>query len=94
MLRGVYIASGAVAVKRGMFSKTLTHAGHTRHFSVSPPSAAGWEVVVEQDREVVRRSRYSDWHRVERAVGALEREVEELESQGWRPAGEGLTRNQ
>ena len=59
----------------------------------SAPSAAGWEVLVEQDREVVRRSQYSDWHRVERAVGLLEREVKELESQGWRPAAETVSRD-
>jgi len=69
-----------------MFSKTLTQAGHTRHFSVSAPSADGWEVRIEQDLEVVRSSRYFDWHRVERALSVIEREVGELELQGWRPS--------
>jgi len=74
-----------------MFSKTLTQAGHTRRFTVSAPSPTGWEVQVEQDREVVRRKRYSDWHRVERALNAMEREVGELELQGWRPSDDGST---
>jgi hypothetical protein len=69
-----------------MFSKTLTQAGHTRHFSVSARSTNGWEVRVEQDLEVVRSSRYFDWHRVERALSGIEREVGELELQGWRPS--------
>jgi hypothetical protein len=29
----------------------------------------GWEVKEERDNEVVRRVTYTDWHRVERAVG-------------------------
>jgi len=67
-----------------MFSRTLTQAGHTRRFIVSARRAIGWEVRIEQDSHVVRQARYTDWHRLERAVGAIEREVVELEAQGWR----------
>ena len=31
-------------------------------------TAEGWEVRETHDRKVVRTQRYSDWHRVERAV--------------------------
>jgi len=32
----------------------------------------GWEVREERDREVVRTTLYTDWHRVERAVQVLD----------------------
>jgi hypothetical protein len=69
-----------------MFSKELTFAGHTRTFSVDPLLSRGWEVRVVHDSDVVRRTCYSDWHRVERAISAIEREVSQLEAQGWRTA--------
>jgi hypothetical protein len=71
-----------------MFSKTLTQAGHVRRFIVRARRARGWEVRIEQDREIVRQTAYRDWHRLERAIGALEREVNELVAQGWEPAGD------
>ena len=67
-----------------MFSRTLTFQGQTRSFAVDALAASGWEVRVEQDSTVLRRTRYHDWHRVERAVGAIEREVRELQARGWR----------
>jgi hypothetical protein len=70
-----------------MFSRELTFAGHTRTFTVDALLSSGWEVRVIQDADVIRRTCYSDWHRVERAISAIEREVSLLESQGWRAAG-------
>ena len=67
-----------------MFSKELTLGGHTRSFMVSAVRASGWEVRVEQDSDLVRSTRYFDWHRVERAISAMEREVSKLEALGWR----------
>lgn len=67
-----------------MFSRILTFQGQTRTFVVDALAANGWEVRVEQDRAVIRRVHYSDWHRVERAVDAIERETRELQAQGWR----------
>jgi hypothetical protein len=67
-----------------MFLKTLTFQGQTRRFIVDALVASGWEVRVEQDSTVLRKSHYSDWHRVERAVEAIERETRELQAQGWR----------
>ncbi len=72
-----------------MFSKELTLAGHTRTFTVDALRAHGWEVCVVQDSDVVRRACYSDWHRVERAISAIEREVQQLEAQGWRTTASG-----
>ena len=66
-----------------MFSRELSHSGHTRRFIVNALHAEGWEVRVELDDRVERQTRYTDWHRVERALGAMEREVAALESRGW-----------
>lgn len=38
---------------------TVTHGAH------------GWEVMERHGNDVVRRASYTDWHRVERAVGRL-----------------------
>jgi methionine synthase II (cobalamin-independent) len=67
-----------------MFSKTLMQAGHTRSFEVQAREADGWEVSVKEDTRIVRHIQYSDWHRVERALSAIRREVAALEDQGWR----------
>jgi hypothetical protein len=65
-----------------MFEKELTNAGHVRRFSIGE-AGEGWEVRVEQDSTVVRRVHYTDWHRVERALRRLAREVSDLEDIGW-----------
>jgi hypothetical protein len=65
-----------------MFAKELTHGGHTRRFTIDE-SVEGWEVRVEQDSTVIRRVQYTDWHRVERALLGLVREVSDLEDGGW-----------
>ncbi len=67
-----------------MFSKELTLADHSRRFTVTSSSTGGWELEVTADHDVVRRACYSDWHRLERAMNAMEREVSKLIAQGWR----------
>lgn len=67
-----------------MFAKELVHDGHVRRFSVSRAGEDGWEVRVEEDAAVVRRLRYTDWHRVERALDVMTLEVQALERDGWR----------
>ena len=73
-----------------MFSKALTTAV-THAPSTSIRCVLGWEVRVAEDSDVVRRTCYSDWHRVERAISAIEREVSTLEAQGWQPVRTGAT---
>lgn len=68
-----------------MFAKQLVHAGHTRRFTIME-AGSGWEVREEQDSRIVRQVRYTDWHRVERALSAFMQRVSELERDGWRPA--------
>jgi hypothetical protein len=66
-----------------MFTRAVTHSGHVRRFTVSDLGQDGWEVRVEHDSAVVRQLCYSDWHRVERALGMMEMEVSQLERSGW-----------
>ena len=66
-----------------MFSTTLTFHGQSRSFAVEALAASGWEVRVEQNSRIIRRVHYSDWHRVERAVDALRREMRDLQALGW-----------
>ena len=75
-----------------MFFRELTFAGHTRHFVILPLHAEGWEVRVEEDSRVVRRNRYTDWHRVERALAAFERDVAALMDLGWRMSTDAASR--
>ena len=66
-----------------MFTREFTLADHSRRFTVAPSDTGGWELRVVEDRALVRRTYFSDWHRVERAMGALQQEMSELISQGW-----------
>jgi hypothetical protein len=66
-----------------MFSLRLRNAAHTRQFFILDRGASGWEVREELDSQVVRAARYFDWHRVERARSAFERQVSILREDGW-----------
>ncbi len=46
-------------------------AGHIRRVTVIR-SGVGWEIREERDSQVVRTSRHTDWHRVERALRLIE----------------------
>ena len=67
-----------------MFAQELVQAGHTKRFTITEASGLGWEVTEEQDSAVVRRTLYTDWHRVERALTAMTVRVSELQRDGWR----------
>jgi hypothetical protein len=67
-----------------MFEKVLTNAGHTTRFTITDAGPEGWDVRVEEDRQVVRNVRYTDWHRVERAMSVMSRQASQLEERGWR----------
>ena len=67
-----------------MFSICLRHDDHTRQYSIAPLDGFGWEVKLQEDRQLTRVTRYDDWHRVERALALFRREVQELTARGWR----------
>ncbi len=56
-----------------MFTRELTHAGDVKRFTVKS-TEQGWEIREERNSEVVRTARYTDWHRVERAMWMFERQ--------------------
>lgn len=66
-----------------MFSKELRFAGHVKRFLINRLGQEGWEVLEELDRQVVKKIRYTDWHRVERAVNLFNMEIGQLEDEGW-----------
>jgi hypothetical protein len=66
-----------------MFDTELSYAGHNRRFVLGHVPVGGWELRIEEDNEVVSRVRYTDWHRVERALAGIARLISELESRGW-----------
>jgi len=66
-----------------MFAVNRHRAEHTKRYSISPLNESGWEVRLEEDRELKRRTYYRDWHRVERALAAFRQEVSELTAHGW-----------
>lgn len=66
-----------------MFEKELSQAGHTRRFSINKTREDGWEVRDEHDDCVLKRVRYTDWHRVERALELFTQQIDDLERRGW-----------
>ena len=66
-----------------MFSKELRFAGHVKRFLISRLGREGWEVLEEQDRQVVKKIHYTDWHRVERTIHLFNLEIGQLEDEGW-----------
>lgn len=69
-----------------MFDLRLRHAEHSRHYSITSAEGSGWEVRLEEDDTLRRQDHYQDWHRVERALAAFEREVSDLTARGWQIA--------
>ena len=67
-----------------MFRIVLRHDQHTREYVVSASQPSGWELTLQEDFKRTRRVHFEDWHRVERAVGLVRREVEDLTARGWR----------
>lgn len=65
-----------------MFARELKKDQHERRFTIVQ-NGRYWEVLEEQDRLVVRRVVYDDWHRVERAKRVFAREVDSLCQAGW-----------
>ena len=65
-----------------MYEKCLRHDGHTRRFAIAE-SGGAWEVRTEEDSRLVRKVRYDDWHRVERALQTIRLEILTLQDAGW-----------
>lgn len=66
-----------------MFDLNLVSANRVRHYSIILAGAAGWEATLEEDRAVQWHETYEDWHRVERTLARVEREVSDLLDHGW-----------
>jgi len=67
-----------------MYHRMFQKAGQTKRFSITVAGNFGWEVREEQDSQVVWSTRYTDWHRVERARMTFAREADSLASAGWK----------
>lgn len=68
---------------RPMFSVHLTNGGHVRTFTIDSLGYEGWEVSEAHDSDVLRRARYTDWHRVERARTVFTLKAALLTDEGW-----------
>jgi hypothetical protein len=66
-----------------MFAIALKHDDHTRNYRVTPAQQSGWELTLTEDLTPIRHVHYEDWHRVERALAALQLEIRELTARGW-----------
>lgn len=67
---------------RSILSRHFSAFGHHRRLVVFDTGSQGWEVREEHDSRVVRLVRYTDWHRVERALAAFETDVALFEVRG------------
>ena len=67
-----------------MYLRLFQKAGQTKRFTITDAGTLGWEVREEQDSRVVRSTRYTDWHRVERARMTFAQEAASLASSGWK----------
>jgi hypothetical protein len=66
-----------------MLVMQLARGTSTRQFLIRDTGAGGWELTEERDQTRVRTVKYTDWHRVERAVALIGLEVAGLEREGW-----------
>lgn len=69
-----------------MYARSLRKAAHTRRFSIRDTGTSGWQVLDEQDSQIVKTALYDDWHRVERAKAAFAVEATMLRKAGWTEA--------
>jgi hypothetical protein len=66
-----------------IFLVQLTRGLSTRSFLLSAAESGGWEFRDVMDDHTIHTTRYQDWHRVERAVSLINRNVERLQAEGW-----------
>ena len=88
-LHNVYTRRARLGVKiapsppdTAMYTTALRRQLQVRRFTIRHVRP-GWEVRDENDRGVLKRVIYKDWHRVERAIAIFEQEEAELEAAGW-----------
>ncbi len=66
-----------------MYARSFRNADKTRRFTITDSGEAGWEVREERDSRVVKSVRYTDWHRVERALTTFASVTAMLKMAGW-----------
>ena len=66
-----------------MYTQLFRRAAETRRFIIRKTGTRGWEVLDETDSTVLKRVRYEDWHRVERAIAVFAAEATALRESGW-----------
>ena len=66
-----------------MYARVFRKANQIRRFTITSAENEGWEVREEQNSQVIRSVRITDWHRVERARMHFAREAQTLEHAGW-----------
>jgi hypothetical protein len=69
-----------------IFQKTLVRASESRTFQIEHVADAGWQTRVVANGCVAHQQERREWHRVERDLARLMREIEGLRRQGWRDA--------
>jgi hypothetical protein len=67
-----------------MLDLSVVSANHVRHYCVALAGDAGWVLTIVEDKEICWRETHADWHRVERSVAKMWREVSDLLERGWR----------
>ena len=66
-----------------IFSRRLRNEGHSRGLVVDSANDTGWEVREDEDFQVVKRTSFKDWHRVEKAMMRFALEATKLQRAGW-----------
>jgi hypothetical protein len=69
-----------------IFQKTLVRASESRTFQIEHVADAGWQTRVLANGCVAHEQQRNEWHRVERDLARLTREIEALRDHGWRDA--------
>ncbi len=73
-------------MKTTLLETTLVRARRVRSFHIRQAFPTGWKTLESEGQRLVQHQRYTDWHRVEVALGTVKREIAELKEQGWREA--------
>jgi hypothetical protein len=66
-----------------LFSKRFRSDGHVREFVVDEADERGWQVREERDCQVVKRTWFRDWDRVESAIAKFSVQGLLLREAGW-----------